>query len=82
MAKKKILNYAAPRDIRVDLEKASREELVAEIHRLDDVGKRWAEAWHQIVEANTAVWIESLEARDARIALLENLLNKRSEEEK
>lgn len=60
--------------LRVNLDTATREELVAEVVRLDAVVDRWEKAWHQIVEANTAAWVEYINNRDARIAQLETLL--------
>lgn len=64
-------------ELRVDLDTATREELVAEVKRLDDVVNRWAEGWHTIVEANTLAWIDAVNSRDARIKMLENLINER-----
>lgn len=61
--------------IRIDLDTATREKLVAEVERLNTVVGRWEESWHTIVEANTAAWIEYVNNRDAQIEKLESLLN-------
>jgi len=57
--------------ITVDTTTASREELIAEIERLNAVLTRWEQTWHQIVEANTAAWVDYINQRDLHIAELE-----------
>jgi hypothetical protein len=61
--------------VRVDLDTATREELVAEIVRLDMVVDRWEKGWHQIVEANTTAWLSYVNSRDAEIDRLRGLIN-------
>jgi hypothetical protein len=61
-------------ETRIDLEAATRDELVAEIQRLNMVCQRWAQSWHKIVEANTAAWIEMVNTQEARIKMLEGLI--------
>jgi len=48
-------------DIRVDLDTASREDLVAEIIRLHGVCETWATSWRTIVNANTEAWVDQVE---------------------
>lgn len=60
--------------LRVDLDTATREELVAEVKRLNAVVGRWEDSWHTVVEANTAAWVEYVNNRDARIEELERQL--------
>lgn len=69
-------------DIRVDLDTATRDKLVAEIVRLHEVCERWSRSWHGIVNANTQAWIEQVQERDERIAMLERLLNREIESRK
>jgi len=61
-------------DLRVDIETASRDELVAEVLRLDAVCNRWAESWHTIVGANAEAWGEMVIELKDRVAMLEGLL--------
>lgn len=60
--------------IRVDMETATREELVAEVVRLDAVIGRWSEGWNRIVTANTYAWGDLVTDLEGRIAMLEGLL--------
>ncbi|QFG10357.1 hypothetical protein J4U00_gp123 [Mycobacterium phage DyoEdafos] len=62
-------------DIRVDLDTATRAELVAEIQRLHDVNQRWSESWQGIVKANADAWVHQVTELKSRVALLEGLLN-------
>lgn len=50
--------------IRVSLEKATREELTAEILRLEEVNQRWSSCWKQIVHANAEAWQDMVKERD------------------
>lgn len=60
--------------IRVDLDTASRDELVAEIQRMEAVNVRWSESWQGIVAANTKAWSDMVLEMQQRVALLERLL--------
>lgn len=50
--------------IRVSLEEATREELTAEILRLEEVNNRWSSCWKQIVYANAEAWQDMVKERD------------------
>lgn len=38
----------------------TREELLAEIERLEQVNQRWAQSWQSIVTANTEAWTDNV----------------------
>ena len=45
-------------EIRIDVDTASRAELVAEIRRLADTCTRWADGYRDVVEGNREAWEE------------------------
>ena len=64
-------------DIRVDLETASRDELVAEIVRLHEVTERWSSAWQGIVAANTKAWVDEVDNVRRELTILQAILGER-----
>ncbi|URG17484.1 hypothetical protein Mbo2_114 [Rhodococcus phage Mbo2] len=60
--------------IKVDLETATREELVEEIRRQHEMVQNWANSWVTIVTANAEAWDNQHKADRARIAQLEGQL--------
>jgi hypothetical protein len=61
-------------ELRVDLDTATREELVTEVIRLKAVVDRWSSAWQQIVKANADVWVDQVIELKSRVEMLEKLL--------
>lgn len=64
----------APSEIRVDLDTATRDELVAEVQRLNEVSKRWSEAWQGIVKANTDAWVDQVTVLSRAVDALRELV--------
>lgn len=60
-------------ELKIDVDTASREDLVAEVHRLLAQCNQWRDAWHKIVRANTEAFRDELLERDRKIALLESI---------
>jgi len=60
--------------IKIDLETATREELVAECLRQHDMNKNWADSWVTIVKANTQAWADHVRELEARVVMLEKLI--------
>jgi hypothetical protein len=61
--------------IRIDLDTATREELVAEVVRLDGTCQRWSEGWDSIVEANREAWWDQVLALWRAAAALGTIIN-------
>lgn len=59
---------------RIDPGTATRDELAAEVRRLEEVNQRWASSWRAIVKANTDAWVEQVTELKARVEMLEGLI--------
>lgn len=60
---------------RIDLNTASREELMAEVLRLNEVIDNWASSWQAIVQANTNVWADMVNDLQAKVRAVQDLWN-------
>lgn len=64
-------------ELRIDPDTATREELIAEVRRLDEVCDRWAQAWQGIIAANAEAWQDQVSWRDELIGKLNTIIIER-----
>lgn len=60
--------------VQVDVETATREELVAEIERLATVCKRWSDSFQAVCKGNAEGWAWQVTELQERVEMLEKLL--------
>lgn len=64
-------------ELRINPDTATREELIAEVRRLDEVCDCWAQAWQGIISANAQAWQHQVEWRDELIGKLNKIIIER-----
>lgn len=64
--------------VHIDTFNATKDELIAEIERLDGVVGKWSDGWKDIVVANTSVWQDFVTETNIRLALIRRIAMKAS----